>query len=280
MLKIIAFFIPVLVALFYFMGRPADPVTNKPTSSKIEKLARLPAPVSESSGVEYLADKNAYITHNDAGNKPNLYVVDEKGKLLETIELQLPNVDWEDLAQDDAGHIYIADTGDNDMKRRDLAIYKLDISKPDQIEAIRFTYGDQDKASSAQKNMKFDVEAIFWHGGKLYLVSRDRGSKQTARVYQLPDKEGQYQAKLIGEHKLGVPVTGADISKSGQQVALVSKGGLHIFRNVKSPDAFFEGDYQKINIKEAGQTEAVAFKDENTLVITSEEGGLYRYRLN
>lgn len=269
-----------MVALFYFLGRPTDSATTNNSASKLEKLANLPSAISESSGVEYLAEKKAYITHNDAGNKPHLYLINEKGQLLETIKLQLPNVDWEDLARDDAGNIYIADTGNNNNKRRELAIYKLKLSQPDKIEAIRFSYEDQKDFPPSKKDMNFDVEAVFWQGGKLYLVSKDRGLKETAKVYELPDKGGQYKAKLVGSHKLGVPVTGAASSPSGHQVALTSEGVLHIYRNVKSPASFFKGDYQKVSIKQAGQTEAVAFEDENTLVITSENGGFYRYSLN
>lgn len=282
MFKTIAILLPLMLGLFYFLGRPQDSTTASApaATASLTKLANLPSSVKESSGVEYLPDKKAYVTHNDAGNKPNLYLIDENGKLLETIKLQIPNVDWEDLARDDAGNLYIADTGNNDNKRRELAIYKLRIDKPDQVAPIRFTYEDQKDYPPAKKDMNYDVEAVFWQNGKLYLVSKDRGSKETAKVYELPDQAGQYKAKLVGKYKLGVPVTGAASSQSGKTVALVSEGGLHIFRNVSAPAAFYEGDYQRVSIKEAGQTEAVAFEDENTLVITSESGGLYRYSLN
>ncbi|PKV66380.1 hypothetical protein [Pontibacter ramchanderi] len=281
MLKILAFFIPVLVVLFYFLGRPFDTNTSaSPAAGKLVRLAKLPSQVSESSGVEFIPERDAYITHNDAGNKPYLYLVDRKGKLLETIKLSLPNVDWEDLARDSDGNIYIADTGNNNNKRKELAIYKLQLDKPDQIEAIRFTYEDQKKYPPAEKDMNFDVEAIFWQGGKLYLVSKDRGKKVTAKVYELPDSGGQYKAKLLGSHKLGVPVTGAASNADGSAVALVSEGALHVFSNVDNPGSFYKGDYQKMGIKKAGQTEAVAFENENTLVITSEDGGLFRFSLN
>jgi hypothetical protein len=79
---------------------------------------------------------------------------------------------------------------------------------------------------------------------------------------------------------LGVPVTGAAISPSGETVALTSEGVLHIFQNVDDPASFYEGDYHKVAMKEAGQTEAVAFEDEQTMIITSESGGLFRYSLN
>jgi hypothetical protein len=281
MLKILAFFIPVMVALFYFLGRPADSATTyTSSSSKVEKLASLPSIINESSGVEFLADKKAYVTHNDAGNKPHLYLINEKGELLQTIKLKIPNVDWEDLTRDNKGNLYISDTGNNNNKRSELAIYKLKLDKPEQIEAIRFTYEDQKKFPPAKADMNYDVEALFWHGGKLYLVSKDRGRKELAKVYELPDKGGQYKAKLVGKHKLGVPVTGAASSPSGKTVALTSEGALHIFQNVENPASFYEGDYKKVTMKEAGQTEAVAFEDEHTMIITSESGGLFRYSLN
>ncbi|WP_255594112.1 hypothetical protein [Pontibacter sp. HSC-14F20] len=281
MLKILAFFLPVMVALFYFLGRPTDNVTNpEAATGKLVRMGTLRSPIGESSGVEFIPERDAYITHNDAGNKPHLYLIDRKGKLIETIKLNLPNVDWEDLALDSKGNIYIADTGNNNNKRKELAIYKLQLDKPEQIEAIRYTYEDQKAFPPSKKDMNYDVEAIFWQGGKLYLVSKDRGRKETAKVYELPDSGGQYKAKLLGSHKLGVPVTGAASNADGSRVALVSEGGLHIFQNVGEPAAFYKGDYQKVNIKEAGQTEAVAFENENTLVITSEDGGLFRYSLD
>ena len=197
MLKILAFFIPVLVVLFYFLGRPADTVTNsEATTGKLVKLAKLPSPINESSGVEFIPERDAYVTHNDAGNKPHLYLIDRKGKLIETIKLQLPNVDWEDLARDSEGNIYIADTGNNNNKRKELAIYKLQLDKPDKIEAIRFTYEDQKAYPPSKKDMNYDVEAIFWQGGKLYLVSKDRGQKETAKVYELPGRGGQHDQQF------------------------------------------------------------------------------------
>lgn len=281
MLKVIALFIPAIALLYYFLSRPADPSSPATAATEsLEKLASLPSQVSESSGVEFLPEQKAYVTHNDAGNRPYLYVLNEKGKLQQTIKLKLPNVDWEDLTRDDAGNIYIADTGNNDNTRRELAIYKLDISNPENIEAIRFSYEDQKEFPPAKKDMNFDVEAIFWHGGKLYLVSKDRGRGETAKVYELPDTGGQYMAKLVGKHKLGKPVTGAASNASSQQVVLLSEGVLHLFSNVENPASFYEGDYRKVSIKEAGQTEAVAFEDEKTLVITSENNGIFRYRLN
>ncbi|GAB3829318.1 hypothetical protein GCM10028895_44030 [Pontibacter rugosus] len=166
-----------------FQDKPATEATT--TGSRLEKITALPNEVEESSGVALLAN-GTILTHNDAGNKPYLYLLDAKGKLQETIKLKVPNVDWEDLAQDDDGNIYIADSGNNNNQRKELAIYKVDLAAPDQVQAIRYTYEDQTEYPPQKKDRNFDSEAIFWNNGNLYLVSKDRGQGATAKVYQCP----------------------------------------------------------------------------------------------
>lgn len=256
---------------FLFGDVPAVP-------AGMEQLAKLPAEVSESSGLAVVAT-GEYLTHNDAGNKPNLYRLNAKGKLLQTIPLKLPNVDWEDLAQDTAGNVYIADTGNNANDRRELAIYKLKPDAPQKVQAIRFTYEDQTKFPPPKKERNFDSEALFWSNGHLYIVTKDRGQSQTIKVYRVPDEPGTYTARLIGSHHLAGQVTGAAISRDGGLVALLSEETLHLFRDFSSVDKFYEGTYEKRPLPGAGQTEAVGFESNDVLVITSEGGSLYRYTL-
>ncbi|WP_266204367.1 hypothetical protein [Pontibacter kalidii] len=244
----------------------------------LEHLATLPGEVSESSGLAVLA-KGEYLTHNDAGNGPNLYRLNDQGKLEGTIGLNLPNVDWEDLAQDSEGNIYIADTGNNDNKRRELAVYKVNPEQPRQVQAIRFTYEDQKQFPPPKKDRNFDSEALFWSNDHLYIISKDRGRSQTAKVYQLPAAEGTYRARLIGSHTLNAQVTGAAISPDQKTVVLLSEGELHVFSDFDSVEKFYEGTYEKRALKGTGQTEAVAFEDDGVLIITSEGGNLFRYTL-
>ncbi|MEJ8804255.1 hypothetical protein [Pontibacter sp. H249] len=283
MIKVLTVFVVAIAAMLYFL-RPhffatdAVPASENSRTSSLQRIASLPSEISESSGVVVLKP-NSYLTHNDAGNKPHLYRLNNKAQVEQTYKLNLPNVDWEDLAKDKEGNIYIADTGNNDNKRKELAVYKVNLNNPEQVQAIRYTYEDQKKYPPAKKERNFDCEAIFWHGGNIYLVSKDRGQGATAKVYRLPDKPGNYKAKLIGSHKLKAEVTGAAISPNTQTVLLISEGQLHLFTDYTSVDAFYEGKYQNISLKEAGQTEAVAFEDDQTLIITSEGGNLYRYTL-
>ncbi len=284
MIKIFILLASVAALIAYFLFEPSTPATSAEgkviATRGFQRISALPSQVKESSGIEALPQQGQYVTHNDAGNKPYLYKIDEKGKLLETIKLQLPNVDWEDLARDNEGNIYIADTGNNDNNRRELAVYKVDIDNPSDLEAIRFTYEDQKEFPPSKKERNFDCEAIFWHGGNIYLVSKDRGQKETAKVYSVSATEGTHKAKLLGSVKIKAEVTGAAISPNADRVALISEGKLYLFDNLSTPAQFYDEKYKTIPLQDAGQTEAVTFADENTLVITSEGGNLYKYSLN
>lgn len=277
MIKITVIFLAIVGLATYFLR---DTFFGDPPSAPagVEHLASLPGRVSESSGLAVMA-AGEYLTHNDAGNGPHLYKLNDKGKLSQTIKLKLPNVDWEDLAQDTEGNIYIADTGNNDNDRRELAVYKVHLEQPEQVQAIRFTYEDQKEFPPKKKERNFDSEALFWSSGNLYIISKDRGRGQTAKVYQLPDEPGTYKAKLIGSHQLKAQITGAAISPSGETVALLSEEALHLFRDFSSVENFYEGKYEKRSLKGTGQTEGVAFEKDEVLIITSEGGNLYRYNL-
>ena len=80
--------------------------------------------VEETSGLEILG--NYLITHNDSGDKPKLYIINQEGEKIMEIEInQLKNNDWEDIAADSENY-YIADTGNNYGTRENLKIYILD----------------------------------------------------------------------------------------------------------------------------------------------------------
>ena len=54
-------------------------------SAEIIKTIVLPKKINETSGLEFYA-KN-FITHNDSGDGPSLYIFNENGDLIETIDL-------------------------------------------------------------------------------------------------------------------------------------------------------------------------------------------------
>lgn len=87
----------------------------------------------ESSGVAVSRNHPGILwTHNDGGDKPNLYVTNLSGEDLGHYRISGADArDWEDIAlgpcpDADTTCIYIADTGDNLRRRRAVAIYIME----------------------------------------------------------------------------------------------------------------------------------------------------------
>ena len=255
-------------------------------AQNVTPLGQMPSEISESSGITQADEPGTYYTHNDhgAGGAPAvLFKISETGKLLKKYTISgASNEDWEDLTSDNQGHVYIADTGNNNGKRTNLKIYKVNASNPGQAQIISFTYDDKPEAGTPKKGKKskkpavsFDCEAVFWHNGNLYLVTKDRNNSNEARLYVLPDAPGSHTAKLVSTKAMNEKITGASISPDGNRLALLSVGKLHII-HVSGSD-FFRGDPQTISLGNVGQTEGLVFKDNKTLIFTNEGGQIFKY---
>jgi hypothetical protein len=83
--------------------------------------------LKEISGLESIND-SLFIGHNDGGNDPLLYVMNQEGKILKSCKIyNAKNTDWEDLTKDDKGNLYIADIGNNANKRKKVRILKVEL---------------------------------------------------------------------------------------------------------------------------------------------------------
>jgi hypothetical protein len=235
---------------------------------KITQLGELPAALNESSGLAQGSSKNTYWTHNDSGNAAELYLVNKKGELEETLTLSnLKNDDWEDLAQDNKGNLYIADVGNNAHDRRDLKIYKIRPDSPQTYETISLRYADQQAFPSPVRN--FDCEAVAWHGGKLYLFSKNWSqTNHTVKLYALPDKAGEYTLWPQDSTQIKTMVTGADVSPDGRTLALMTYGKVVLYDI--SGGVNFNKPLDCIKTAH-GQTEAILFVNNTDFVFTNEK---------
>ena len=150
----------------------------------LEELAPLPPDLREASGLAVSRTQPGVLwAHNDSGDKPVLYAIDQKGTLLAKVAvLDAEAMDWEDIAggpcpEDGATThcLYIADTGNNSRAREVLTIYIVDepsISGADpgrpltvKARAFRFRYPDGPE----------DTEAIaVLPNGDVTIVSKGR----------------------------------------------------------------------------------------------------------
>lgn len=235
----------------------------------IIQTGRMPTCINENSGLARAWQDDFYWTHNDSGGNTELYMINNKGRIFDTLFVNdAKNIDWEDLTKDDKGNIYVGDFGNNSQARKDLCIYKHRNGK---TEKITFHYGNQDHFPAQQKI--FDCEAFFWYAGKLYLFSKDWSKNHQTQLYILPDQAGDYM--LLPEQSIFIksPVTSADISPNGKEFALLTYGKIFVFE-VANGKIDFSKPKSCIKIGR-NQMEALAYTNETDLVITNEQRKIY-----
>ena len=246
---------------------------------KITKIGTLPTAANESSGLVKGKNANSFWTHNDSGGKPELYEINAAGKLLSVKKVEgVANTDWEDLTKDENETIYIGDFGNNDDSRRTLEIYKLpaDSSVP---ERITFKYANQKNFSPSPNKLNYDCEAFFYSKNKLYLFSKNlSSSNQYVKLYELPAEKGNYSISPIDSIKVDAPVTSADISPDGKTFALLTYGKVLLF-DIKDDKINFSHPQKCFRIVKK-QAEALVFLNNTDMMITNEQGQIFRVTYN
>lgn len=241
---------------------------------EISKLGLLPSCINENSGLVKAWQDNYYWTHNDGGGSAELYMINGKGYVFDTMDIEdATNVDWEDLAKDTKGNIYIGDFGNNNSNRKDLVIYKKNYFG---TEKIKFKYADQDFANNS--DLVFDCEAFFWHNDSLYLFTKswNKGKKLT-KMYVVPDKPGEYTLNPSGASFFKTQVTGADISPKGDKFALITYGKV-FFYDIKNGKISLDNPTKCIKIGK-NQTEAIVFENDNKIIFSNEQGKIYSFEI-
>jgi hypothetical protein len=258
----------------------------------IETLKLKSKRISEPSGlVASGTHEGVFWTHSDSGDEPRIFAIDRSGALLGEFPISgATHVDWEDIASDGKGHLYLADIGNNDSDRRDLVVYR--VREPDPrsgppalpVErALRFRYANQTIGKSPGN---FDAEALVWFGGSLYLFTKERGNTKTS-IYRLQDREGSEPQviKPLGSLELGSPqmplkvlarATAASLSGDGKRLALLTYSGIHLFE--RGGEEFLPlRPLRRIPLDplEAQQAESIAW-DGSALLFGNEQGQLFR----
>ncbi len=250
--------------------------------SALKELGKLS--LKEVSGLKFV--NGTLWALEDSGNKSSIYKLGLNGKTEQEVEINnAKNTDWEDIAADKEGNIYIGDFGNNDNKREDLAIYKLNADNLNIVSSvISFYYPEQKMFPPKKSNLIFDVEAFFEHEGSFYLFTKNRskGFNGDVQVYKVPNKTGNHAAQLLGtlptcNNFRTCAITGADLSPDGRRAVLLSGGKIWVMTNF-GKENFVGSTVHEYELNHISQKEGICFKDNNTLLIADErdkkEGGI------
>lgn len=215
-------------------------------------------------------------THNDGGGpkKQVLYAIDREGQTRAALPVTGATFrDWEDISIDDAGHLFLADIGNNDAKRDTLAVYQIDEPNP-----------DTDSGAVAVKRKwelkfpeaPFDCESLFIWKDYGYVVSKVFKDAR-AQIFRFPlqDTRTPLTLELVATTTIQSPVTSGDISSDGKLLGLVAKDGAYVYRI--NGDVARVGqirpDYVKLKDK---HIEGCCFVPDG-LLATSEEREIYLF---
>ena len=249
------------------------------------------AEINESSGlVKSRNFPGVFWTHNDSGDIPRVFAFSADGNSIipNNIEeaysgihvMGATHIDWEDIAADNKGNLYIGDFGNNDSDRRDLAVYVIKepdpfkVCKTNVIRKISFFFSEQTEFP-AEKNI-YDIEAMFFTTGRLFMLSKCRSGNDNTDLYSLDlnDYSSEVALKKIETFDIQGKVTAADATPDGQKIAVLTKNSVWIFERKNESESFFTAPCRWSPII-AGQCEGICF-DGDDLLISNEEGQLFQ----
>jgi hypothetical protein len=254
-------------------------------SARLEPMGRFDArAIPEASGiVKSRRHPGIFWVHNDSGNAPLLFAVRSDGRIVRRFRLAIPNLDWEDIATDDQGHLYLGDIGNNSGLLRVRTIYQLDEPDPSLPEDR-----DRDVPLTAVGTMtyalppsnRFDAEGLVYDRGTAIVVAKylDGREAELFAVAGHPRPSpaaGASPVRSIGKLPgFTEPVTGADLSEDGTLLAVCSYVVTRVYRRGETPPWKLEAEVRYASLPIEGIT-----WDGRDLILAAEEGrGLFRMR--
>lgn len=275
-----------IVVLSSFLLLSCNPKAQEaPKTDDLKVEFSLPKKLKEVSGITLSQDNNTIWAIEDQGNKNVIYGVDRKGNLTSDVLVEnAENHDWEDITKDAAGNIYIGDFGNNENDRQNLSILKVDLKDASQkstkvTQTTTFHYEGQTEFPPKKSNWLYDCEAFVEMNGNFYLFTKNRskGFDGTFLVFQVPNKAGNFEAKLIGKLKLDggysdAAITSATINSTKDKIVLLNHKNIQILTGF-SADDFSKTKIEKVSLNHNSQKEAVVFADDKTLLIADEKDG-------
>ena len=221
--------------------------------------------------------------HNDSGDAPQIYAINEKAQLLGTCHIRgTTERDWEDIAVGpgpdlDRPCVYIGDIGDNGAKRPEIIVYRVPEPKVDAVtpfnqmtigpaEALRLVYPDKPR----------DAETLLVDPltRDIYIISKRELAPRVYRAAYPQSTTQQIKLEQVAVLPLGTFPTGGDVSPDGRRVIVRGMFNAAIWERPASEPLWqaFSGPPKAIPIAQEPQGEAICFDSKGAGYFTISEG--------
>lgn len=273
-------------------ARGSHPAVENAVYAEPRVVGRIANPdIIEASGLAASkCQPGVFWTHNDSGDGPYIYALNERGDNLGTWRVSgARNIDWEDIAtfKDAAGkcYVYTGDIGDNKLQRETHTIYRVPepavtaasagttgttAAQTEPAEALEYTYPDGGQ----------NAETMLVHPvtGDIYVLSKSRD--KPSGVYRLPAGFGGSGVRAAKVAELKVPaipfglLTGGDVAPDGRSVVVCDYAGGYELRLPEGDKIFDDIWSQKpveIDLGKRDTGEAVAYSADGTSILATTE---------
>jgi hypothetical protein len=227
--------------------------------------------LNEASGlIRSRSDDGLYWTHND-GNDAAIYAIHADGTVIARLKVNAKFRDFEDIAADADGNLYLGDIGDNKRQRKHVTVYR--ISEPEPRAGAKVAVIDTWKLRLP--GGACNCESLFVRDEYGYVISK-RQPGERAIMYRFSLRQQKEQTlETVCELPIDRPVTAADISADGRWLAVLSQQQLTIFQ--------VGDDISKVSIARTFpippiQAEGCCFNSDGVLVI-AESGEILQVKL-
>lgn len=254
-------------------------------SGALHETGRLPASIPEASAlVRSASAPDLFWTLNDSFNPPDLFVIDRTGRCYGQFRVAAENFDWEAMAIDPRGNLYVGDVGNNVVPGglRVRKVYRL--REPDLARIV-----DRSATRPVRQDLRvdatfyytfpgkpFDAEALFVRDGNLYLISK--GPAATTCLYQVDISTPGATRPLKEVCRLPQvgTVTDASLSGDGGRLAVCSYCYVAIFTlDLDEPIERLAGKVPTVYRFRPTSSEGCSWNGPDELLLAAEGGAMY-----
>jgi hypothetical protein len=236
--------------------------------------------VPEASGiVQSRRHPGVFWVHNDSGNPPSIFAIRASGQIIREFRLEVPNIDWEDIAIDDDGHLYVGDIGNNLGTLPMRAIYRIDEPDPARPPERPLKATAVSRYALPRGN-RFDAESLDFDRGSAIVIAKYVDGRE-AELFSVPFDPPAPLSKPAEPRSLGrlagftEPATGSDLDVERSHLAVCSSVVTRIYRRENAGKASWtlmsEVRYA------AARIEGICW-DRRDLILVAEGGPIFRIR--